>query len=173
MNGELDGENIYGLDGEIKKTNEKNKILEKQLIEETENSRKQHTYLFNLQEKYLKLKADKVAWKKAIAEKKLPDEISINPKKTDDKKSEEEMINSTMVSLQSRLTKEKALAKKTIEKLNSDIEEYTMKIKAEEQEYKANNEKIRQLKKRMSHSKLKPIDPSELKSGLIKPQSNS
>eukprot|EP01022_Parablepharisma_sp_SALTPOND_P016069 TRINITY_DN2317_c0_g1_i1.p1 TRINITY_DN2317_c0_g1~~TRINITY_DN2317_c0_g1_i1.p1 ORF type:complete len:258 (+),score=69.60 TRINITY_DN2317_c0_g1_i1:846-1619(+) len=146
---------IKALNEQLKKTKEKNKELEKKIQAESTSYQKQHNYLLDLQEKYQKLKKDKIIWKKAIVEKKLP---PAEGEEENDKRSEEEVIKTSIASLQKRLEVERSTSKKTLEGLKTEISEYQRKIKEAEQEFKLNTAKLTELKKLMRHNQLKPLE---------------
>jgi len=145
---------IKALNEQLKKTKEKNKELEKKIQAESSSYQKQHNYLLDLQEKYQKLKKEKILWKKAIVEKKLP---PTEGEEDNEKKSEEEVLKNSIASLQKRLEVEKVTAKKNLDGLKLDIAEYQKKIKEAEQEFKLNTAKLGELKKLMRHNQLKPL----------------
>ncbi len=147
---------IKALNDQLKGTKERNKELERKIQTESTSYQKQHNYLLDLQEKFQQLKKEKVMWKKALAEKKLP------PSEADpdaDKKSEEDILKASINSMQKRLDVEKATTKKTLDGIRTETAEYQRKIKEAEQEYKLNTAKLAELKKMMRHNQLKPLAP--------------
>lgn len=147
---------IKALNEQLKSTKEKNKELEKKIQAESASYQKQHNHLLDLQEKYQKLKKDKIMLKKAIADKQagiVPEE---NPE--GEKKSEEDVLKASIQSLQRRLEIEKTNAKKTLDGIKGEIGEYQKKIKEAEQENKLNSAKLAELKKMMRHNQLKPLN---------------
>ena len=95
---------IRTLNDQLKRTKDRNKELEKKIQAESASYQKQHNHLLDLQEKYQKLKKEKIMWKKAIAEKKLPAEEG----EENDKRSEEDVLKASIVSLQKRLDVEES-----------------------------------------------------------------
>ncbi len=160
-NSEANGK-IKALNDQLKSCKEKNKDLEKRIQIESASYQKQHNHLLDLQEKYQKLKKDKLRWKKAIAEK-LP-EPPPEDAEEDNKKSEEEVLQASLNSLQKRLKLEKAAAAKSLDAARAEVVDYQLKVKEAEQENKLNTAKLADLKKMMRHNQLKPLEEVEIAS---------
>ncbi len=157
---------IKALYDQLKATKEKNRETEKKLQAESAGYHKQHNHLLDLQEKYQKIKAEKIRWKKAIADKQAaPPPENAAP----DKKSEEEILRTSIKSLQKRLDGEKLATKKSIDAIRAEMTEYQTRLKEAEQENRLNTAKLAELKKQLRHNQLKPLkednpgaDPADL-----------
>ncbi len=146
---------IKALNEQLKAAKEKNKEIEKKIQAESASYQKQHNHLLDLQEKYHKLKKDKVLLKKAIADRNAG---RVEETPAEDKKSEAEILKASIKSTQKRIDLERTTAKKTLEATKKEIEEYQKKIKEAEQENRLNTSKLAELKKKMRHNQLKPLD---------------
>ena len=147
---------LKSLQEQLKVSKERNKELEKKIQGESSSYQKQHTTLLNLQEKVHKLKQEKMRWKKAIAEK-LPEPFD-EEYDEESKRSEEEILNYSLNTLQKRLKGEKAAAAKALEATKTEIEQFQTKVKEAEQEQKLNTAKLAELKKQLRHNQLKPLE---------------
>eukprot|EP01022_Parablepharisma_sp_SALTPOND_P000704 TRINITY_DN1044_c0_g1_i2.p7 TRINITY_DN1044_c0_g1~~TRINITY_DN1044_c0_g1_i2.p7 ORF type:complete len:356 (-),score=89.76 TRINITY_DN1044_c0_g1_i2:11477-12544(-) len=156
-NSETSGK-LKALNEKLKTCKERNKELEKKLQSESASYQKQHTTLLDLQEKVQKLKYEKLRWKKAVADKlpAPPDEGA-----NEAKRSEEEILQASLASLQKRLKIEKQTAAKTLEAAKAEVTEYQRKVKEAEQEQKLNTAKLAELKKVTRHNQLKPLEEGE------------
>lgn len=147
---------IKTLNQQLKATKEKNKELEKKIQTESASYQKQHNQMLDLQEKLQELRKEKIRWKKAIAEG-LPCPPDENQEE-DGKKSDEDVLKTSVLSLKKRLELEKINAKKTAEAQKNEIASLQMKIKEAEQENKLNSAKLSDLKKQMRHNQLTPLN---------------
>ena len=147
-------EKITELNNQLKEAKERNKELEKKIQADSMTYQKQHESFVNLQEKLKKIKEEKFAWKKALAE-------GLPPPKDDKpqgKKSEEEMLKNTILLIRKKMNFERNAHKKQMDALNSEMTQLQMSIKEIEQENKLNSAKIKQLKPLLKHNQLSPLN---------------
>ena len=149
---------LKALNEQLKQCKDKNKELEKKIQAESASYQKQHNNLLDLQEKYQSLKKEKILWKKAIAEK-LP--APPEEDAAESKKSEVDVLQSSLTSLQKRLKMEKTAATKALDTVKGEIADYMKKVKEAEQENRLNTAKLAELKKSMRHNQLKPLNDQE------------
>ena len=147
---------IEELNEQLKQAKERNKELEKKIQADAINNKKQHVALINLQEKVQKAKEERLYWKKAIAEG-LPPLVDDKGQK-EGKKTEEEMLENSIILIKKRIEFERASSKKQINSLKAELMQLQKQIREIEQENKLSSIKLKQLKPLLKHNQLKPLN---------------
>lgn len=144
---------IEDLNFKLKAAKEKNKELEKRLLNDTVNFQKQHENFVNLQEKLQRIREMKRTWKNALAEG-LPPPTEDGVQK---KNPEDEMLRNTIALIRKKMNFENNAHRKEIDAMQAEIAQLQLNIKETEQENKLNGARIKELKPLVKHKQLIPL----------------
>eukprot|EP00826_Nyctotherus_ovalis_P064644 TRINITY_DN9487_c0_g2_i4.p1 TRINITY_DN9487_c0_g2~~TRINITY_DN9487_c0_g2_i4.p1 ORF type:complete len:577 (+),score=187.25 TRINITY_DN9487_c0_g2_i4:519-2249(+) len=143
---------ICELSNELKKAKGKNRELVRKVQADTANTQRKHEAFVNLQEKLQKIREEKRAWRKALAEGSPP------PIDNQRQKHEEEMVKNTITLIRKKMAFEATAHKRHVDLLRAEIAQLQQKSKEIEQENKLNAAKIKELKSMVRHNQLVPLE---------------
>lgn len=139
---------IKTLEDEIKKTREYIKEVEKKLAADTQEGQRLHNAAAELKDKYMRLKEE--SQKKRI-------DLEADAEKNE-RRDEVEILEMSIASLKKTIKLERAMHRKNMEGLYRERDALQQRIKEAEQEKNVGLLKVSELRRKLKHNQLRPLD---------------